>query len=167
MSELIVASFENKEQAEEVRTKLLELQREHLVDLGDAVVAVRDDNGKVKLYQNNSLITAGAASGGFWGALIGLLFLSPLLGLAIGAGTGAIAGALADVGINDDFMKELARKLQPGRSALFVLVRRATPDKLVEELTPFDGEIMRTSLSHEDEQRLRSVLEANTPVQTV
>ena len=166
MSELIVATFDNKEKAEEVRTKLLNLQREHLVDLGDAVVAVRDDKGKVKLYQHNTLIAAGAASGGFWGALIGLLFLSPVLGLVVGASAGAIAGALTDVGINDDFMKELARKMQPGRSALFVLVRQATTDKLLEALTPFEGEILRTSLSHENEERLRNVLEANTPVET-
>src|SRR5206468_1589105 len=118
--------------AEEVRLKLRKMQRDYLIDLGDAVVAVKDEQGKVKLHQAVNMTAAGAASGGFWGALIGLLFMNPLLGLVVGAGAGAASGALTDVGINDAFMKELASTLKPGSSVLFVLVRKATPDKVLE-----------------------------------
>src|SRR6516162_9702233 len=123
MSTLVVVGYDDPYKAEEVRLKLRKLQSEYLLDLEDAVVAVKDDKGKVKLHQAINLTAAGAVSGGFWGSLIGLLFLNPVLGLAIGAGAGAASGALTDVGINDKFMKELAGGMTPGSSALFVLVR--------------------------------------------
>ena len=90
--------------------------------IADAVVVEKKQNGKVKLHQMYNLTASGAVGGGFWGVLIGLIFMNPLLGLVVGAGAGAVAGALSDVGINDDFMKQLAEKLTPGTSALFVLV---------------------------------------------
>jgi uncharacterized membrane protein len=116
MSDLIVIGYEDKFKAEEVRTQLLKLQKEYLIDLEDAVVAVKNDEGKVKLHQIYNLTAAGALSGGFWGSLIGLIFLNPLLGLAAGAGAGALSGALTDVGINDDFMKDLAATFKNGSS---------------------------------------------------
>jgi uncharacterized membrane protein len=159
MSDLIVVAYEDQYKAEEVRLTLMRLQRDYLIDLEDAVVAVKKDEGKVKLHQVHNVTASGAVGGGFWGLLIGLLFLHPLLGFAVGAGTGAVAGALADVGINDNFMKELADTLKPGSSALFVLVRKATPDKVLDELRGAGGKVIRTSLSKEDEQRLQSALD--------
>jgi uncharacterized membrane protein len=158
MSTLVVIGYENPFTAEEVRLKLRKLQREYLLDIEDAVVAVKDPSGKVKLNQAVNLTAAGALSGGFWGSLIGLIFLNPLLGLAVGAASGAVSGALADIGIDDNFMKELAATLKPGSSALFVLVRKATPDKVLEELAGTGGTVLRTSLSHEDEARLQAAL---------
>jgi len=160
MSDLLVVGYNDEHQAEEVRLKLLKMQHEYLVDLEDAVVAVRDKEGKVKLHQIHNLTAAGAISGGFWGALIGLLFLSPILGAAIGAGAGAIGGTLSDIGIDDNFMKELAGTLQPGSSALFVLVRKMTPDKVLPQLQGMGGKILRTSLSNEDEKKLQAALDA-------
>jgi uncharacterized membrane protein len=160
MSELIVIGYDNVFEAEEVRLKLLKMQRDYLIDLEDAVVAVKQADGKVKLNQAIQLTALGAVSGGFWGSLIGLLFLNPLLGAAVGAGAGAISGALSDVGVNDDFMKELAATLQPGSSALFVLVRKATPDKALEELRGAGGKIIQTSLSHDVEEKLQAALDA-------
>jgi uncharacterized membrane protein len=116
--------------------------------------------GKVKLHQMYKLAAAGALSGGFWGALIGLIFMSPLLGMAIGAGTGAISGALTDVGINDDFMKNLAASFKNGSSVLFVLVRKATPDKVLAELQGTGGKVIKTSLTHEEEEKLQAALDA-------
>jgi uncharacterized membrane protein len=86
-------------------------------------------------------------SGAFWGTLIGLLFLNPLMGAVVGAGSGALSGKLADLGINDQFMKDLGATLTSGSSALFVLVRRSTPDKVLEGLKPFvgKGRILQTS----------------------
>jgi uncharacterized membrane protein len=100
---------------------------------------------------------------GFWSSLIGLIFLNPLLGLAMGAAAGAVSGALTDVGIDDRFMKDLAATMQPGSSALFVLARRATPDKVLEELQGTGGTILQTSLSHEDEAKLQAALSAASP----
>ena len=160
MSTLIVVGYDDLYKAEEVRLKLRRLQSEYLIDLEDAVVAVKDAKGKVKLHQAVNLTTAGAVSGGFWGSLVGLIFLNPLLGLAVGATAGAVSGALSDVGINDDFMKELAATMTDGSSALFVLVRKATPDKVLEEIKGTGGRIIKTSLSHDDEVRLQAALSA-------
>ena len=159
MSTLVVVAYPNEFQAEEVRLRLLKMQQEYLVDLEDAVIAVRKEDGKIKLLQRHNLTGAGAVSGGFWGLLIGLLFMNPLLGAAVGAGAGAISGALADVGINDQFMKQLGQNLKPGGSMLFILFRSITLDKALQELAGTGGTIIQTSLSHEDEQRLRDAMD--------
>ena len=161
MSELVVVGFKDPDEAEAVRAKLLELQREHLIDLDDAVVAVKQPDGKIDLHQIHHLAAAGAVGGGFWGALIGLIFLSPVLGMAVGAAAGAVSGALSDVGIDDEFMRELASTLEPGTSALFVLVRESEPEKVLAELHGHHGKILQTSLSHDEEDRLRSVIEGD------
>ena len=160
MSTLVVVAYPDEFQAEEVRLRLLKMQKEYLVDLEDAVIAVRKPNGRIKLLQLHNLTGAGAVSGGFWGMLIGLLFLNPLLGAAVGAGAGAVSGALADVGIDDEFMKNLGRNLKPGGSMLFILFRSITMDKALQELAGTGGTIIQTSLSHEDEERLRRAMNA-------
>ncbi len=125
----------------------------------DVVVVTKDEKEKVKLYQAHNLTAAGAVGGGFWGMLIGMLFLSPLLGAAVGAGAGALSGKLSDVGISDNFMKELGKTFTPGTSALFVLVRKATPDKVLEGLKGFKGKVIQTSLTKDEEDELRKVFE--------
>jgi uncharacterized membrane protein len=163
MSTLVVIGYKDLYQAEEVRLKLWKLQKDYLIDLEDAVVATKDQDGKVKLHQAVNLTATGALSGGFWGSLIGLIFLNPLLGLAMGAAAGAASGALTDVGIDDKFMKDLAATMQPGSSALFVLARKATPDKVLEEIQGTGGTILQTSLSHDDEAKLQAALSAAQP----
>lgn len=158
MSNLVVIGFEDRFRAEEVRLALMRLQKQYLIDMEDAVVAVKDDEGEVKLHQIHNLTKAGALGGGFWGLLIGTMFLSPLFGMAAGAAAGAVSGALADVGINDGFMKDLAQTLKPDSSALFVLVRKATPDKVLEELQGYGGKVLQTSLTREDEAILQAAL---------
>lgn len=158
MANLVVIGFDDQHKAEEVRLALIKMQREYLIDLEDAVVAVKNDDGKVKLHQPVNLTAAGAVSGGFWGTLIGCLFFSPLLGAAAGATAGAVSGALSDIGVNDDFMKKIAGELEPGHSALFVLVRKATPDKVLDELKGYGGTVLQTSLTHEDEAKLQAAL---------
>jgi uncharacterized membrane protein len=160
MATLVVIDYENEVKAEEVRLALLKMQKEYLIDLADAVVVVRDEKGKVRLRQLYNLTAAGALTGGFWGALMGLLFLNPLFGFAIGAAAGAVSGALRDVGINDNFMKELGETLKPGTAALCILVHQMTPDKVIEELQKFGGILIKTNLSHEDETKLREALAA-------
>ncbi|MBX3734621.1 MAG: DUF1269 domain-containing protein [Verrucomicrobiae bacterium] len=158
MSQLIAVAYPNLHKAQEVRIALLKLQKEHLIDLEDAVVVTKDARGKIQLHQAVNLTAAGAVSGGFWGTLIGLIFLNPIFGAAVGASFGAISGALTDVGVDDKMMKELAAKLDPGTSALFVLVRSVTADKVLPEIQPFGGTILQSSLSHEDEARLQAAL---------
>jgi uncharacterized membrane protein len=160
MSTLVVIGYDDKYKAEDVRLRLLRMQRDYLIDLEDAVVAVKDDNGKIKLNQPVNLTAAGAATGGFWGTLVGLIFLNPLFGLVAGAAAGAVSGALTDVGINDAFMRDLATTMKPGSSALFVLAKRATPDKVLEELKGTGGKVLKTSLTHENEAKLQSALSA-------
>lgn len=166
MSDLVCIAYQDEDTADKVLNELRALQVEHLIDLEDACVVVRNDRGKVHLKQAVNLTAAGAASGGVWGGLFGLLIgsmvFSPLLGwaagAAIGAGSGALSGKHADYGIDDDFIKSLGSTIQPGSSALFVLVRKVTADKVVPEIQKFGGTILKTSLSSEQDERLRKAL---------
>lgn len=160
MADLVVIAFPSEAKAEEVRHRLLDLQQEYLIDLDDAVIATKQEDGRVKLNQLFHPTAAGAMSGTFWGLLIGTLFLMPFAGAALGAASGALSGALTDVGINDDFMKEAAGVLQPGSAALFLLIRKMTADKVIEDLTGVGGTVLRTSFDHTQEQRLRDALAA-------
>jgi uncharacterized membrane protein len=161
MTDLVVISMESPSKAFELRARLAELQTEYLISMEDIVVVTRDQDGKVKLHQATNLTAAGAVGGSFWGILIGMLFLNPLLGLAVGAGAGALSGYLTDIGIDDKFMKSVGEELKPGSAALFVLVRKATGDKVVERLRDFagTGKVLQTSLTKDSEEALRAVFD--------
>lgn len=159
MSDLVVIGFDDETSAFDMRAALSKMQKEYLIEMGDVVVVTKDEEGKVKLHQAVNLTAAGAVGGGFWGMLIGMIFLNPLVGAAVGAGAGALSGKLADVGIDDKFIKELGQTLSNGSSALFVLVRKATPDKVLEGLKQFKGKVLKTSLTADGETKLREVLE--------
>jgi uncharacterized membrane protein len=158
MSDLVVIAFPTEAKAEEIRQKLFAMQKEYLLELDDAVVAAKDAKGRIKLNQLINTTTVGAVSGTFWGTLIGLIFLMPLVGAAMGAASGALGGALTDLGINDKWMKETAAAIQPGTAALFVLVRKVTADKVLERLKGEGGTVMRTSLDHTKEAALQAAL---------
>jgi uncharacterized membrane protein len=160
MSNLVAVAYPDRETAEEVMGTLGRLQKEHSIELEDAVIVTRDDKGKVKLHQSRKLAASGAVGGALWGGLIGLIFFVPLFGMALGAATGAATGALTDVGVDDNFMKELGEKLQPGGAAVIVLIRRSTPDKVLPEIARFGGDVIHTSLDNDAEERLREILEA-------
>lgn len=161
MSTLVVIGFKDEFRAEEVRLALAKMQIEQLITLEDAVVVTKNDKGKVKLNQSVNLTAAGAASGSFWGLLVGLLFLNPLLGVVVGTASGGLSGALQDLGINDDFMRELGQTFEPGTSALFLLVRQVTTDKVLERLKPHlaDATILQTSMTKDDEASFREAFE--------
>src|SRR5215469_18882013 len=131
MSNLVVVAYPDEYRAAEVFAQLQRLTSGYLVDLEDACYVTKDARGKLKLHQNTNLAGAGAAWGGLWGMLIGLLFFVPFLGLALGAGLGALSGKLSDYGIDDKFAKQISATLQPNTSAIFMLVRSATPDKVI------------------------------------
>ncbi len=162
MSDLVVIAFPTEAKAEEVRQKVLNLQKEYLIELGDAAIAVRQADGSVRLNQLINTTAVGAVSGVLWGSLIGLIFLMPLAGAALGAASGAMSGWLTDVGVNDSFMKEVAGSLEPGNAALFLLIRKFTADKVLEDLKGVGGKVMRTSFDHTKEDALRAALAAAT-----
>ncbi|HEX5480713.1 MAG TPA: DUF1269 domain-containing protein [Dehalococcoidia bacterium] len=161
MSELVALAFDTPDAAEQMRDRLVSLQRQHLISLADAAVVKRAMDGKVKVKQATNLAGAGALGGGFWGMLIGLLFFAPWLGLAVGAVTGALAGKFSDIGVDDKFIKDVGSTIKPGNSALFLLVDQVTPDRVMEELKDFQGaKVIKTSLSKEQEQRLKDAFGA-------
>lgn len=168
MSHLVVVGFPTVGEAKDVRRELADLQQQHLISLEDAVVVERDKQGHVYLSQAVNMTTAGAISGGFWGSLIGLLALNPLLGAAVGAGVGAASGALADMGINDDFMRDLGHTLPGNSAALCLLVRTVTMDRVLEKLQSHvtHSKLLYTSLSQVNEKKLRKALEFSKHLQT-
>ncbi|PPC89167.1 MAG: hypothetical protein CTY36_15980 [Methylocystis sp.] len=160
MNDLLVIAFPSEEKAEEVRQKLFTMQKEYLIELGDAVVAVKNADGAIKLNQLFNTTALGGVSGAFWGALIGLIFMMPLAGAAIGAGAGAVSGALTDFGIDDKFMKDVAAAVPPGGAALFLLVRKMTTDKVLEGLKGVGGVVLRTSFDKSKDDAIRAALAA-------
>lgn len=168
MSDLVVLDFAGVTTADDVLTKLRSMQKEYLIDLEDACVVVHTEAGKVQVKQAVNLTTVGAASGAstgmLVGALAGLLLLNPLAGMAVGglagAGFGALSGSLSDYGINDEFIKNLGKTIPKGSSALFMLIRRSTSDKVLPEIEVFKPRVLKTSLSREQEDKLRTALSA-------
>lgn len=121
---------------------------------------IRKPDGKVKVKQAVSLVGAGALGGAFWGMLIGIIFWMPWLGMAIGAASGALGGMLQDIGVDDKFIKDVGKTIEPGHSALFLLVVKATTDKVLDELKDFNATVLQTSLSKEDEAKSKEVFAA-------
>ena len=166
MSELVAVAYPDVYRAGEVCAALQRLQKEFLIDMEDAAYVTRERDGKIKLHQTQPVVGVsagiGASRGTIWGALIGLLFMQPLLGMAagaaLGAASGAIAGRMADIGIPDQFMKDLAGKLQSGTSMLFVLFRKVTWEKVLPHISQYGGNVMHSSLTSEAEARLQSAL---------
>ena len=164
MSTLIAIAYPDVSTADRVRGELIQATKEHLVRLEDAVVVEHRNDGKIKLHQAMGTTGAGAAGGAMWGGLIGLIFLAPLLGMAVGAASGALAGKMADVGADDDFMKNLGSSLEPGAAALIVLGSTEARDKVLERVKGYGGEVIQTSLSREQEDQLRAALGEATAV---
>lgn len=159
MSDLLVIEYPTEEKAAEVRQKLLAMQNEYLIELGDAVIVTKCPEGHVRLNQLYHPVKAGAVSGMFWGTLVGLLFMMPLVGAAVGAASGALGGRMTDVGINDNFMKEVGTTLQSGNAALFLLIRKMTADKVAAALAGTGGRIMRSSFDETKEHSLQSAFQ--------
>ena len=171
MADLVVLDFDGVDTADAMLTRLRALKKQELIDLLDAVVVVRPEEGDIQIKQSVNLTALGASTGLSTGALVGtlagLLFLNPLAGFALGGAAGAAMGALngrmSDFGINNEFIRELGETIKPGTSALFLLVAKATPDKVIAETEEFRPRVLKTSLSREQEDRLREAISANVP----
>jgi uncharacterized membrane protein len=157
MSDLVAIAYPDVETAQRVAQNLVEAEKAHLVGLDDLVIVERKPDGKIKLHQP-SMAGTGALGGAAWGGLIGLLFLVPLFGMAVGAASGAIAGKFSDAGVDDDFMKDLGTRLQDGDAALVTLVRNANMEKILADIK-IPGTIIQSSLGSDTEDALRAALE--------
>jgi uncharacterized membrane protein len=166
MSDLIVIGYPDEATAENVWRELINLQNDYLVDLDDAAIIRRDAKGKLHVTTPaHHAVAWGTLSGLFWGVLLGLLFLfplAPLVGVAGGI-MGAALGVAGDIGIKDDFKRRVQDLVQPGTSAILVIVRKATPDKFLEALQPYGGTVLQTSLPHDAEQQLMKALHGDDP----
>ena len=166
MSDLVVIGYPDEATAENVWRELIKLQNDYLVDLDDAAIIRRDAKGKLHVTTPaHHAVAWGTLSGMFWGVLLGLLFLfplAPLVGVAGGI-MGAALGAAGNIGIKDDFKRRVQDLVQPGTSAILVIVRKATPDKFLEALQPYGGTVLQTSLPHDAEQQLMKALHGDNP----
>ena len=160
MSTLVAIAYPDEGRAEQVIGELKRLQGEYLVDLDSAVWATKDADGKVKVHGVETLAGPQAAWGAFWGLLLGLILFVPVAGVLFGAGLGALFGHFTKIGLDNDFVKELSEKLGPNSSAVFVLLRNATPDKVIPELGKFGGTILQTNLSDDADDKLQEALDA-------
>ena len=167
MADLIIIAFPDEATAFAAGEALVALQKQYLIEMEDVVVVTRGEDGRVQLNQSVNLVTGGAIGGGLWGTLIGLLFLNPVVGAVVGAGAGALAGRFSDMGIDDQFLKDIGQSLDKGGAAVGMLIRKITADKVLERLEPFrnKGRVIHTSLSHAAEARLKEFLETVPPLQ--
>ena len=160
MRDLVVITYDTEQTGRNAFDALSEMQRLDLITLTDVALAVKDQKGNVKVKKTLEKEHTGTAAvwGGFWGLLIGLLFLAPIFWGVLGALLGAVIGKATYLGIDKEFIKQVGDSLDPGGSALFMLVIEATPDRVLEEMKKFGGEVYQTSLSNEDEEKLRQAL---------
>lgn len=163
MADLVVLAFDNEGGAGELRDRLLKRQEQRLIPLADAAVVVRRQDGTVKVKQLHNLVGAGAVGGAFWGLLIGLVFWAPWLGLAAGAAVGALHHKFTDIGVDQDFIKQVSETIEPGHSALFLLFTGSISieEELARVLETADATVLQTSLSQEDEAKLRELFGAD------
>lgn len=158
MSNLIVITFDNEEEAGKVREAVRQLQRQDLLSLDDSAVVVKDANGKVRV--DNELdrgVKVGAVGGSLIGLLLGSIFF-PLSGLIVGALGGALVGKMADMGVDQKFVKDVQDAMHPGTSAIFLLYRQADPNAALAALRPYKGTVYHSTLSPEGEESLRRAL---------
>jgi uncharacterized membrane protein len=162
VSNIIVITFDNEGEAKEVREALKEIQHGGYISLDDSAIVVRDQEGKYHVHNElDRGVKVGALGGGFLGLLLGVMF-APIGGLLIGAAAGGLIGSAFDVGISKKFIKDVEASMEPGTSALFVIVREANPTMALAALKPFKGEVYHTSLDPDDEEHLRKILSKKT-----
>lgn len=158
MSSLIVVSFDSEKDALQVLGDIQSTRWQSFIDLEDAAVVTHDKKEHVKLVQSFDLIKSGAIAGGFWGLLIGLLLVNPLVGVLAGSVAGALGGASVDIGISDEFMKELGHSLKEGTSALFILAHEISFSQLSKEVDAYHGKVIQTDLKVSDKEEISRMI---------
>jgi uncharacterized membrane protein len=158
MADLIAIGYEDTVTAHQAAEEAERLAKDLIIEPDAIAVITRNAEGKYKVTTNHHIVGSGASWGMFWGFLFGLLFFVPVLGLAVGAGMGAIMGKIAKSGVDKEFESRVRDMLQPGTSALFLVVGKVTPDKAVEALSRYGGTVLKSSLSKEQEKELQEAL---------
>jgi uncharacterized membrane protein len=158
MADLIAIGYPDEATADAAAAEAQRLARDLIIQPDAIAVIVRDKEGDYHVHTNHHAVGAGATWGLFWGFLFGLLFFIPVLGLAVGAGLGALMGKFAKTSIDKQFQDQVRDMVQPGTSALFLVLEKVTPDKAVEAMSKYGGTVLKTSLSKEDEKELQDAL---------
>jgi uncharacterized membrane protein len=158
MADLIVIGYDDEETASKAAAEVGRLAHDLVIEPESVAVIRRDGEGKYHVETTHHPVAEGATWGMLWGALFGLIFFIPVFGLAIGAGLGALFGAIAKAGIDDAFQERVRDMVQPGTSALFLIVDKITPDKAIDALSTYGGTVLQTSLSKEAEEQLQEAL---------
>jgi uncharacterized membrane protein len=164
MADLIAIAYPDETTAVQAMQTAEELAEELIIEPDAIAAIIRNKDGKFKTITNHHSVGAGATWGGFWGLLFGLLFFVPFFGLAIGAGIGALMGKVEKSGLDKEFQQQVRDALQPGTSALFLIVEKVTPDKAVDALKQYGGTVLKSSLSKETEDELQEALQGAVPV---
>ena len=165
MATLVAIGYADQTTADDALATVHELEAELIIQADQVAAISRDLEGKYHVHTAHGGASAGGGAvwGGFWGLLFGLLFFIPFAGLALGAGFGALFGHLGEKGIDKAFQQQVRDHLQPGTSALFMVIEQATPDKAIAALQKYGGTVIRTSLSDEDTKRLQDALQPVSP----
>jgi uncharacterized membrane protein len=158
MSDLIAIGYDDETTAIEAMNEAEHLAQELIIQPDAIAAIIRNKDGKYKVMTNHHMVGAGATWGMFWGMLFGILFFVPVLGMAVGAGFGALFAKLEKSGLDKQFQQQVRDMLQPGHSALFLVVEKVTPDKAVEALSKYGGTVLKSSLSKETEAELQNAL---------
>jgi uncharacterized membrane protein len=158
MSDLIAIGYPDEATAEAAADEARRLAKDLIIEPDAIAVIVRDQEGKYHVHTSHHPVGTGATWGMFWGLLFGLLFFVPVLGIAIGAGLGALMGKITKTGIDKEFQDQVRGMIQPGNSALFLMVEKVTPDKAIEAMSKYGGTVLKTSLSKEGEKELQDAL---------
>jgi len=160
MATLVAIGYDDQTTADEARSTVQQLESELIIQADQVAAISRDLEGKYHVHTTHGGASAGggAACGGFWGMLFGLLVFVPFAGLALGAGMGALFGHLGKKGIDQQFQQQVRDHLKPGTSALFMIIEKATPDKAIAALEQYRGTVIKTSLSDEDTAKLQEAL---------
>jgi uncharacterized membrane protein len=158
MSDLIAIGYPDETTADDAAAEARRLAQDLIIQPDAIAVIVRDKEGKYHTHTSHHLVGGGATWGMFWGMLFGLLFFIPVLGMAVGAGMGAIMGKITKSGVDKQFQDQVRGLLQPGTSALFLMVEKVTPDKAVEAMSKYGGTVLKTSLSKQGEADLQDAL---------
>ena len=158
MADLIAIGYPDETTADAAADEARRLAQDLIIQPDAIAAIVRSEDGTYHVHTNHHAVGGGAVWGMFWGFLFGLLFFIPVFGMAVGAGMGALMGKFAKTSIDKQFQDQVRGMLQPGSSALFLMVEKVTPDKAVEAMSKYGGRVLKTSLSKEDEKELQDAL---------
>jgi uncharacterized membrane protein len=158
MAELIAISYDDEVTAHAAAVEVDRLTRDLIIEPDAVAVIVRGKDGKYKVTTNHHSVGEGTSYGMFWGLLFGVLFFVPVFGMAVGAGLGALLGKVEKTGMDRAFQEQVRDMVQPGTSALFLVVEKVTPDKAIEGLSQFGGTVLKSSLSKDAEHDLQDAL---------